>query len=62
MVAFGLSFQHLPRDLANVNTWKTMFDPYNKSNATSEDLVCTVVSESSLSAFENKYVFWPFSD
>ena len=26
--AFGLGFQHLPRDLANVNTWKTMFDPY----------------------------------
>ena len=26
--AFG--FQHLPRDLANVNAWKTMFDPYIK--------------------------------
>ena len=26
--AFGLGFQHLPRDLAEVNTWKTMFDPY----------------------------------
>ena len=26
--AFGLGFQHLPRDLANVNAWKTMFDPY----------------------------------
>ena len=25
---FGLGFQHLPRDLANVNVWKTMFDPY----------------------------------
>ena len=24
----GLGFQHLPRDLANVNSWKTMFDPY----------------------------------
>ena len=24
----GLRFQHLPRDLANVNAWKTMFDPY----------------------------------
>ena len=24
----GLSFQHLPRDLANVNAWKTMFDRY----------------------------------
>ena len=28
--AFGPGFQHLPRDLANVNAWKTMFDPYNK--------------------------------
>ena len=26
--AFGLGFQHLPRDLANVNAWKNMFDPY----------------------------------
>ena len=26
--ASGLGFQHLYRDLANVNTWKTMFDPY----------------------------------
>ena len=23
-----LGFKHLPRDLANVNAWKTMFDPY----------------------------------
>ena len=27
--AFGLGFQHLPRDLANANAWKTMFDSYN---------------------------------
>ena len=27
-VASGLGFQHLPRDLANVNEWKTMFDQY----------------------------------
>ena len=26
--AYGLGFQHLPRDLANVKAWKTMFDPY----------------------------------
>ena len=26
--AFGLGFQPLPRDLENVNAWKTMFDPY----------------------------------
>ena len=30
--ASGLSFQHLPRDLANVNAWKTMFDPFNNNN------------------------------
>ena len=24
----GLGFQHLPQDLANVNVWTTMFDPY----------------------------------
>ena len=28
--AYGLGFQHLPRDLANVNAWKSMFDPYIK--------------------------------
>ena len=28
--AFGLGFQHLPWDLANVNAWKTMFVPYMK--------------------------------
>ena len=25
---FGRGFQHISRDLANVNAWKTMFDPY----------------------------------
>ena len=29
--ASGLGFQHLPRDLANVNAWKTMFDSYNET-------------------------------
>ena len=29
--AYGLGFQHLPRDLANINAWKSMFDPYNVS-------------------------------
>ena len=29
--AFGLGFQQLPRDLANVNAWKTMFDPYKNT-------------------------------
>ena len=26
---FALGFQHLPRDLANVNKWKSMFNSYN---------------------------------
>ena len=26
---FALGLQLLPRDLANVNEWKIMFDPYN---------------------------------
>ena len=26
---FALGFQHFPRDLANVNEWKIMFDPSN---------------------------------
>ena len=34
--AFGLGFQHLPRDLANVNAWKTMFDPYIKMRGSSQ--------------------------
>ena len=29
--AISPGFQHLPRDLTNINAWKTMFDPYNKS-------------------------------
>ena len=27
---FALGFQQLSRDLANVNEWKIMFDPYNE--------------------------------
>ena len=26
---FALGFQHLPQDLANVNEWKIIFDPYS---------------------------------
>ena len=37
--AYGLGFQHLPRDLANVNAWKTMFDPYNITLALLSNLV-----------------------
>ena len=34
--ALGLGFQHLPRDLANVNAWKTMFDPYIGENTAAQ--------------------------
>ena len=30
---FALGFQHLPQDLASVNEWKIMFDPYNQGQA-----------------------------
>ena len=33
---FALGFQHLPRDLANVNEWKIMFDPFN-ANGTNQE-------------------------
>ena len=36
---FALGFQHLPRDLANVNEWKTMFDPYIDEQCTSH-MIC----------------------
>ena len=26
---YAVGFQHSPRDLANVNEWKIIFDPYN---------------------------------
>ena len=31
MLKTALGFQHLPRDLANVNEWNIMFDPYINS-------------------------------
>ena len=34
--AYGLGFQHLPRDLANVNAWNTMFDPYIEKDVKSQ--------------------------
>ena len=36
--ASGLGFQNLLRDLANVNAWKTMFDPYNVPIITAADI------------------------
>ena len=41
--ASGIGFQHLPRDLANVNAWKNMFDPYIKNpNVTMVDFILLV--------------------
>ena len=36
--ARGLGIQLLTRDLANVNAWKTMFDPYIIWQTTSENV------------------------
>ena len=44
--ASGLGFQHLPQDLANVNAWKTMFDPY------------IYVRNSSLDTWKNHFNDW----
>ena len=30
-LSYALGFQHSPQDLANVNEWKIMFDPYIQS-------------------------------
>ena len=40
--ASGLGFQHLPRDLANVNAWKTMFDPYIDVYFSTKDEYCGI--------------------
>ena len=42
---YGLGFQHLPRDLANVNAWKTMFDPYIVTWSVSMTLYVRVCAE-----------------
>ena len=47
--AFGLGFQHLPRDLANVNAWKNMFDPYTERHA----LFSTFAVNTSLGTLEH---------
>ena len=43
---FDLGFQHLSRDLANVNAVKTMFDPYTDvSNQTTDSPGRSIVSK-----------------
>ena len=44
--AYGLGFQHLPRDLANVNAWKSMFDPYIKIGAKAYTETSGVITDS----------------
>ena len=43
--AFGLGFQHLPRNLANDNARKTMFDPYMNAQADRSWLGASVMKE-----------------
>ena len=45
--AFGLGFQHLPRDLVNVNAWKNMFDPYNIEGLLVKLICGTITKDSS---------------
>ena len=40
---FALGFQHLPRDLANINEWKIMFDPYSNVTFTISSL-CPLIN------------------
>ena len=35
---FALGFQHFPRDLANVNEWKIMFDPSNNVSKDADEI------------------------
>ena len=64
--AFGLGFQHLPRDLANVNAWKTMFDLYIeyytcmyewRAKAQMIHCACTERSESAHFAHAQRHIF-----
>ena len=56
--AFDLGFQHLPRDLANVNAWKTMFDPYIDICQMSMQLGCLkcLHAETKESRVTNSYI------
>ena len=42
MIFHSLGFQHFPRDLANVNEWKIMFDRYYCINSAKhcENVLC----------------------
>ena len=42
MISHFLGFQHFPRDLANVNEWKIMFDRYYCINSAKhgENVLC----------------------
>ena len=49
--SLGLGFQHLSQDLANVNTWKTMFDPYMR--------YCNMLQWKHI-PLRNIQIFWKF--
>ena len=56
--AFGLGFQHLPRDLANVNAWKTMFDPYIHRGTERRKSWETNNGKTSAQLYEQTYKEW----
>ena len=51
---FALGFQHLPRDLANVNEWKIMFDPYSGPYSSTSGTMPPDLILSSLCVYEVK--------
>ena len=51
---FALGFQHLSRDLANVNEWKIMFDPYIKMVKSNGESVSYV--DSAYRAFDDSQI------
>ena len=58
--AYGLGFQHLPRDLANVNAWKTMFDPYIDSfDKVQLEKLSYKTKNGDKIEFRKKYRKWP---
>ena len=42
---YALGFQHSPRDLANVNEWKILFDPYIEQESKVISLFAIVMEE-----------------
>ena len=60
--ASGLGFQHLPRVLANVYAWKTMFEPYIESNENTHKTEIHYKNTPIQIYWKFHHQFWKFSD